>query len=47
MLSSGLDAMAVGVDDLFAILLGEGAELRRGKNIEHSLGRAAEPDPQR
>ncbi|MES2293643.1 MAG: alpha-hydroxy-acid oxidizing protein [Pseudomonadota bacterium] len=35
--SSGPDPAAIFVHDLLAVFLGEGALLRRGKNIEHGL----------
>src|SRR3546814_17087492 len=47
MISSGLDAIAIGVDDLLAVFLGENAKLTAGENVEHGFGRAAEPDPER
>src|SRR3546814_18930247 len=47
MISSGLDAIAIGVDDLLAVFLGESAKLTAGENVEHGFGRAAEPDPER
>src|SRR5690554_2445763 len=40
-------ALAPGVDDDFAVFLGERADIRVLKNIEHRFGRAAEPDAER
>src|SRR3546814_19072369 len=47
MISSGLDAIAIGVDDLLAVFLGESAKLTAGETVEHSFGRADATDPER
>ena len=40
------DAVAGAIDHQFAVLLAELAALRRGQQIEHELGRPAQPDAQ-
>ena len=47
MLSSGVDAVTVGVDDLLAIFLSKGTELPCRQDVEHGFGRSAEPYPER
>src|SRR3546814_2107867 len=41
--ASADDAIAGGIDDLLAVLLGEGAALVRRDQIEHRFGRTAQP----